>query len=38
MTTSVTLIIVVFAIAANAVLLALDRRMHHLASQGTARS
>ena len=41
MTTSVTLIIVVFAIAANSALLALDRRMHHApgaASQGTARS
>jgi NitT/TauT family transport system permease protein len=41
MTTSVTLIIVVFAIAANSALLAIDRRMHHApgaASQGTARS
>jgi NitT/TauT family transport system permease protein len=41
MTTSVTLIIVVFAIAANSALLAIDRRMHHApgeASQGIARS
>jgi hypothetical protein len=31
MTTTVTLIIVVFAIAANGLLLALDRRAHRLA-------
>jgi NitT/TauT family transport system permease protein len=42
MTTSVTLIIVVFAIAANGALLALERRLHQAsgaaASQGVARS
>jgi NitT/TauT family transport system permease protein len=29
MTTTVTLIVVVFAVAANALMLALDRRAHH---------
>jgi ABC-type proline/glycine betaine transport system permease subunit len=31
MTTTVTLIVVVFAVAANSLMLALDRRAHHLA-------
>jgi NitT/TauT family transport system permease protein len=41
MTTSVTLIIVVFAIAANGALLALERRLHYaagVASHGVSRS